>query len=224
MTKRALTGATGCILALGLLFLLAQGAAAREGFFLGAGLASQSMSGDIDGDLGFCSEPTCSTPPVVVPGELDPGGGLGFVIGYGFNENVAIEYLFLTTSHDATHNALPGETQSAVLASGLLGARLGAPVGDSGEFFGRIGTGGYVLEYEDATLTGGATFSDATFTGSGIGIGVGYEVFFDHAGLEIGYTVHDVTFEELDAGGVTGTIDDVDVTIGALHVLLVYHF
>ncbi len=74
----------------------------------------------------------------------------------------------------------------------LAGIKLVAPVGDVLELFGRIGLGGYELEYErinfPSSNAAAAAVDDARFSGRGGALGIGVEVIFDSWGLEVAYT------------------------------------
>jgi hypothetical protein len=217
----------------GLALMLAWGvvgtAQARDGFYLGAGLASQSASGDLDGEGYYIN---ADGTKLALVGEIGSGTGLAWRIGYGFGENFAIEALSTTTSHTANHD-IHDESSNATLSALLLGVRLNLPVSDNMELFGRIGYGGYAVVYDSYGLTGGVSGStfvvlsdtDVTFSGSGTGIGVGAELMLDQVGVELGFTSHQATLKNISGLGSDGSLDEgLSVNITAIDVIVSYYF
>lgn len=154
-------------------------AAAKAGFFIGAGLANQTAAGELDGEEGP---------------ELEQGDGMALRFGYGFTQNFAVEYLNVNTDHTAKRDS--GAEGDATLGYSTLALRASTGMGN-GEAFLRLGSsdlfGGYNLDVEI-----GATDTEAT--GNGSSIGGGYEFFFGSAGIELSYTRHRVTFDDIEVG------------------------
>lgn len=202
---------------------------AREGFYLGAGLASQNVTGDLDGEAVFLD--AAGTKAALV-GEIGQGSGLAWRIGYGFGENFALEATGATSAHTAEHDAY-NDSSEANLSAVLLGARLNLPFSDSLEVFGRIGVGGYSVTYDTYGLTGitaGGVFyvlseTDVTFAGSGTGIGVGAELMLGQVGIELGVTQHQAQLDRISGLGVENDeIESLSLSITAIDVIVSYYF
>lgn len=215
-------------LAAGLAAGIAGTVQAREGFYLGAGLASQNAAGDLDGEAyGLSADGT----KLALVGEIDGGSGLAWRIGYGFGENFALEAMGAMTSHTANHDLID-DSSDATLTTLLLGARLNLPTSDNLELFARIGAGGYSVSYDSYGLEGflsGGTFwvtddGEVTFSGSGTAIGVGAELMLDRIGVEVGLTSHQATLDEVSGVGSGSLDEDLSVTITTIDVIISYYF
>ena len=204
----------------------------REGFYLGAGGASQSVSGDLDGTKSFSDS---SGTVVILPGKPESGTGTAVEIGYGFNQNFALEYLFTSTSHSSTHSFIRGDnTSNATLTAALFGARVTLPVGESLEIFGRLGLGVYSAEFETFALSGRvvapgvfliSSRTSTEFNGSGLGFGVGAEFFLGSLGIEAGATIHNADLDEATGAGTGGTLPSaLSTTITTVNLIIAYHF
>ncbi|MCH7478621.1 MAG: outer membrane beta-barrel protein [SAR324 cluster bacterium] len=204
----------------------------REGFYLGAGGASQSVSGDLDGTKNFSDS---SGNVLILAGKPESGSGIAILIGFGFNENIAFEYLFTSTSHASTHSFIKGDnTSNATLTAALFGARVTLPVGESLEIFGRLGLGVYSAEFETFALSGRvvapgvfliSSRSSAEFSGSGLGLGLGVEFFLGSLGIEAGATIHNADFDEATGAGTGGTLPSaLSTTITTANLIIAYHF
>ncbi|MBI3992054.1 MAG: porin family protein [Candidatus Lambdaproteobacteria bacterium] len=190
--------------ALGVLVALTVGAAAaqaRENFYLGLGMAQQTISSsDLDGNHIFLLVDFFGNPVgAILLARPEDGSGLSAQIGYGFNENIAIEALFSNTDHAAGMAGLstnfPTELTSTVLA-----VRLSVPL-DKAEVFARLGRGSYTLKYQDNVVDLNLNpLGNTTLTGSGTAIGVGIELFFDALALELSITQHKPSFDTIDFG------------------------
>jgi len=210
------------VVAIGLIFS-ASSLHAKKGFYLGPGLARQSISGDFDGQSAFLG--TGGTGPVVLNGKMDSGNGLSGVIGYGINDHFSLEYFFAGTSHDATHQAIPGETMSASVAVGIIGPRL-ATGGEFMDLFLRAGYARGSVRFEDnASVAGSTTLEESEYSGAGFGFGLGVEFHLSKLlGLEIGYNKTSIDYDTLTAGEVNGTISDFSADISTMNVTVVFHF
>ena len=214
---------------LALLTALAGTATAREGFYLGGGLASQSVSGDLDGTQGILAT---SQTVVIIPGALDTGSGLALLVGYGFIPMLSVEYLFASTSHKASTN-LVNLDSDATLAAGLIGLRANLLVDDNLELFARLGVSSGIAEYKSYALHGSmqsGTFvynstSSAKFTGAGIGYGVGAELFLAKVGFGASYSVLAVNFTQAEGGGASGALPStLSSSITQLALTVTYSF
>jgi len=216
------------LMALAMLTLLGGGmVVAREGFYLGGGIANQSVSGDLDGSEAIISS---SLTVAIIPGALDTG--LSVLVGYGFTPALSVEYLFASTSHKAS-SALVSLDSDATLATGLIGLRANLLVEDNLELFGRFGFSSGIATYADYALRGsivGGGFAytstdSVTFTGSGVGYGVGAELLVDKVGFGASYTVLNVDFEDAAGGGVSGVLPSkLSSTITQLALTVTYNF
>jgi len=172
---------------------------AREGFYIGAGAAQQSVGGDLDGTHSY-ADPSGS--PVLLAGKLgsDQVGGAG-MIGYGLSRYFALEYMIANSQHRAT-SPLTALTSNASFTSQVLGARLMLPLGDIVEAFARGGFGVYEADYNSYSfnqLTGHG--NRVAFNGSGTALGGGIELFFGMLGIEFGYTAHSISFDQVSPSG-----------------------
>lgn len=200
----------GCALFTGAIVGVVALAEAREGFYLGAGFANQSVSGGLDGKEAFGSG---DGTVAILAGKPGAGSGFAFVVGYGFNPAIGIEYLFATTSHKASHSLVDFDSDMT-LSTGLIGLRISHSPADNLELTGRVGFASGVATYDKFTLHGntvGSTFvytstSEAEFTSSGFGFGIGLEYFFDKVGLSANYSALSVDFDKGKGGGVSGEL------------------
>lgn len=204
-------------------------AEAREGFYLGAGLAHQSVSGGLDGDEAFGSG---DGTVAILAGKPGAGSGFAFAIGYGFNPAIGIEYLFASTSHKASHSLVNFDS-GMTLSTGLIGIRISHSATDNVELTGRVGFTSGIATYDKYTLHGntvGSTFvytstSEAKFTGSGFGFGIGLEYFFDKVGLSANFSLLNVDFDKGEGGGISGELSkDLSATITQLGFIISYYF
>lgn len=208
--------------------LLACGAAqARpdKQFVLGAGAASRSVSGDLDGRRYYYSDPTVG--PYVYVGEPDDGAG-GLLMGaVQANENVAIELLAIGTEHDATHTHpdLAGQTFTADIFTLLAAGRFGLNFGDAFDVFARIGAGPMSLTYEKNTVLPGSPLrQDSTFSGFAFAAGAGFAVYLDPFGFELGLLRQEGRLDNLSAAGDHGEISSLDVTLNTVTLIVTVHF
>ncbi len=118
------------VLAVLALALVASPAMAKEGFYLGAYIPFNHISGDISG--------------------LDDGAGLGARAGIGFNKYLALEGSIFKTKHDfsgGTTEDFKGATVDLKLNFPLTGSKM--------EPYALIGIGGYRLEGNGFDYKGG---------------------------------------------------------------------
>jgi hypothetical protein len=212
------------ILVLGLAIGLAGGAQARQGGFIGVGLAGISASGDLDGN----HVATDLTTEVEVAGKLGSGGGLFLNGGYGANAYLGFEILFSASSHTATSNLggpVPPST-TATVGLLLLGVRLTVPVSDNFDLFARLGIGSSVVTYKDysISLLGGAN-GNATFSGGATGYGLGMEFVGEHVGVEFGYTLFNASIDKASGTHLNGTFSPaIKETFSVADLAITYHF
>ncbi|MDH5751912.1 MAG: outer membrane beta-barrel protein [Deltaproteobacteria bacterium] len=205
-------------------FFISTPAQARKGWYLGGGLAKQSMSGGFEGNDGYM-DPGMTV--VVAPGKLAPGSGLALLLGYGFNENASLEYYFSSTSHSARFDAPGFPGQSATLSAGIIGPRFSTD-SDNLSLFARLGLSAGILTYENAATSDGVNYFEAEFSGGGTGYGVGFEKIFGKWGLEVSFNKISVTFDELSvktaSGTLAGAIPGKGASITNTSALFSYHF
>ena len=199
--------------------------AAKRGWYVGGGVATQALSGGFEEGVCYSTEPGC-TGTVIFPGQFDSGRGMAINAGFRFSQNFSLDFFKASTEHEAEHPALPNTVQKATLESSLLGPRIHFGIGtDALEFFLRGGYAMYGLEYDKATSTdGGKASKYALFSGSGWGYGVGLEIFFRKIGVELGYTRYNGNLDLLFADGSLDKIDPVDIQITTTNISVAYHF
>jgi hypothetical protein len=218
-------------LALGLAFCTALAGAgqAREGLFVGAGVASQSPGGDLDGTRSY-QDPNRTV--ALLAGTMGSGTGYVLAAGYGFGKRLGIEYEAALTNHTASHAAIV-DASPASLASGFLALRGSFPLGGNVAGFIRAGYGQYTAKFDRYALTGfglknvsGYTgAASVKFSGAGLGYGAGVEVESGKLGVNIAYTRHDAQLNHIEGGGMSGTLPTaLSVPITALTALATYHF
>ena len=192
-------------------------------FTLGAGLASQSVSGDLDGSRVYYADPAVG--PYVYAGKLESGTGGLLMGGITVSDSIGVEGLLINTSHDASHVGLPGIGLTANVTGLLAGIRLMLPMGDAFELFGRGTAGIYTVKFDNNTeLPPSPLLQESTFSGIGIGVGGGIAMFFDPIGLEIGALAQKGSLDNLSGGGVEGSISSADLSIVTLTAILTVHF
>lgn len=197
---------------------------AREGFYLGGGFASQSVSGGLDGESEFGDGST-----LLAVGKLEPGTGLGLLIGYGFTPLVSIEYLFVMTSHNATHQFVDIDSK-ATLSTGLIGVRLNWMATDALEINARLGLASGIATYKDYALhlSGPGTYdttSEVEFTGGGYGYAVGAEWSFDKVGVGVNYSMLNIAFSSAKSSALSGDLPrKLNANISTLTALVTYYF
>lgn len=205
-----------------------QVAEAREGWFLGAGLVHQSVSGDLDGKEAYLAG---DGDVAILVGKVDPGTGFLVQGGYGFNDAVGIEIRMASSSHSASHDF--DIDSDATVSWFNVGPRFSYGVSENLELLGRVGLGSYTVSFDKYALKGslnGDAFvytsqAAVDYTGTGYYLGVGAEYFINQVGLEFSYTYHSVELDEAEGGGVSGSLDDsLKATIGTLAFVVSYHF
>jgi hypothetical protein len=222
---RQLRWGTAALLVLSVLVWAAAPAHARPKgtFTLGLGLASQSVSGSLDGNKVYFADPVIG--PFVAAGKLESGTGVNLLGGITLNDNLAVEAIVNTSKHDASHVGLPGVAMTANLASVLAAVRLMLPLGDSFELFGRGTLGVYTVKFDNNTqLPPNPTLIESTFSGTGLGIGGGIALFFDPLGLELGVLTQKAKLDSLSAGGTDGSISGANLNVTTVNLTATVHF
>ena len=220
----------GVYIGLAFLFLVVVGkdADARQGFWIGGGLASLSANGDLDGTNGAgAHDPITGTS--VVAGKLSSGSGVNLDIGYGFNPYLGVELLIAQTRHTAsTDPSLPiaKHDSTADVTTSFLGLRITIPaIENKLDAFFRIGLSGHTVKYGDYTVDIAGNQSEATFSGSGTGVGFGAEYFIGHVGVGAGYTLFSAKIDQASGDGVTGTLSSpLHENFGLTDITVAYHF
>ncbi len=212
-----------CLLAILLAISAAHAAQAREGVYFTVGAAGQSISGDLERSQRISGGAGME----LRVGKPDAGNGFAVGGGYGLSRNLTLDLLVVVTRHDALFDEGTGAplSQDATLTAVLAGIKLVAPLGDVLEFFGRIGLGGYELEYEQINFPDGVAVDDARFSGRGGALGIGVEVIFDSWGLEFAYTQHRASLDSVDTLNFPSDFDpSLSIAIDTATVLFTYHF
>ncbi len=212
-------------------------AAARPGFYVGAGYAGVSASGDLDGTQILIGSTTTEGTGVDILGKLGSGSGTVINIGYGFNRYIDLEYLSLNTyRHAATSDRLspPLET-TAKVETGIVALRFTVPVAESFEIFARYGAAASAITYADYSVRGSVVGSQVTpnKTGSlilkgsrGSVVGAGFEIIGEHIGVQLAYNVINIYFDETDGSYTdTGKLPvSQNETFTATTAAIFYHF
>jgi hypothetical protein len=219
---------------LGVVLLAMSGtpARAREGFFLWLGSAQQTGSGDLDGFSFVGSFPDGATGHFT--GALQPGDGYVVAAGYGVTRFVALEAFQVATQNRAVGHVVNEQT-TATVETRFLGVRASLPLGMAIELFARIGESQHSVSYRNFTLIstqGGTGFfanvtgrGTATFTGSGLGYGVGAEYLPGNWGVSIAYTQFDAVFDQAHGGGDTADLDPLlHEALFVTTATVLYHF
>ncbi len=209
--------------------LLGGAAQARDGFFLGGSLARQEVHGDLDGSKGFINDTGTS---VLLAGHVNPGLGVGVILGYGFNDFIGVEYSFISTSHTADHNAV-GFRSNANVTSRLIAVRGTIPI-YAVDLYAKAGYGSYTVDFSSFGLAGGLdpngdlVYTDkkpVQYGGKGYGLGVGAELFLGQLGLSAGLTYHTASLEDGSGAGQSGVLPkNLEIQIYTVDVTLAYHF
>ena len=204
-------------------------AEAREGWYVGGGLADQSVSGGLDGNKDF----TNGTGTVVIlAGKPDAGTGFDVVVGFGINKILSVEGLVADTSHTASHSDVTFKSKMDLLTT-LIGVKAAYQPTDNIEIYGRAGIATATATYakyalHGTTTSGTFTFtstSEASFDGSGFGVGGGAEYMIDHVGLSANYSMLSVTFDQAHGGSTSGKLPhELSSTIGQFDFNVTYYF
>lgn len=211
---------------LGLVLLVcAATAQAKEGFFLGAGLATASSSGDLN-------QPTAGilldANTVALTGDLESGGGISLLIGYGFNDNIAIDYFISSTIHDAVYDdGVDHLTFDTSVVLGTIGLRLGGMVSDNSELYVRLGTGAAVVTYTDNVYSTSSPYpiGDTELSGPASGGGVGWSYATTNWGVQVQLSRFSASFDTADTPIGSGSfIDEPTADFTVFDVTAVYHF
>jgi hypothetical protein len=205
----------GAIVALALGAGAANMALARPGLYIGAGSASTTASGGFDGTTTLVDDPNTTT-LMYLAGKLDAGSGLGYLVGFGFNRFLSVEYVAGSTSHKASH-VVGNQKNDATADIGFAGARFNLPLGEKFELFARAGLNQTSVTMKDFSATGTGSsaantfnptaISTETFKGSGQSVGVGFEYYFKRLGIGFSQTAHSVDFKTVKGAGTTASID-----------------
>ena len=171
--------ATSMSLMIVLLLFIAASAIAKEGFYLGANVQFNDISGDINS-----------------PETVHSGNGRGLRGGFGLNQNYAIEVGIWKTKHTPANSG-----GAADLEAGTLDLKVGFPLSGSHiEPYLLVGAGIYTIEQNGISSDG---------KGGRIGIGIDIYLFpalslnvgftrnkatFTNAGQDIGGTITTTDF------------------------------
>lgn len=204
-------------------------AEAREGWYVGGGLADQSVSGGLDGNKDFSNS---AGTVVILAGKPDAGTGWDLVVGYGINKILSVEGLIADTSHTASHSAVTFKSNMDLVTS-LIGVKASYQPMDNLEVYGRAGLATATATYakyalHGTTTSGTFTFSstsEASFDGSGFGAGGGVEYMIDHIGLSANYNLLSVKFDQAHGGSTSGKLpSELSSTISQFDFNVTYYF
>jgi Outer membrane protein beta-barrel domain len=169
---------------------------AREGWFVGAGLAFDNIVGS---DLN----------------NYEAGGGLNFKLGYKFDA-IAVEGDWFQTSHTGK----TGYTDADL--SGLninLRVSFSQP-DDPSQVYLLAGLGAYLLEFKQPTFSG-----ITELHGSGVNLGVGVEHYFNpQVALNLGLIYRIINYDEAEDAFGTFSISDMNGDTVSLNAGLNLYF
>ena len=147
--------------------------ARSKAWYIGAGYAKGSTTGDLNNSQVFYPTDDTVNGPFVYGVDLDDGSGFAINAGYAISKWVAFEVLQTRISQDATSAQYPGETLDANMDSFIFAVRPMLPLGPL-EVFGRFGFGAYTLEVRRNTeVIVNPNRKDSTFSGGGYVFGGG---------------------------------------------------
>ena len=165
----------------------ASGASAASGYYLGFNILGSMVGGDFDGGL--------------AP-EIDPGAGLGLVLGYGLTPFFAMELNANSAVHDI--KVAPGAqaveaTQSSLTFSFKVNIYPDHPT----QPFIRMGGGFYMLALDDPVYT-----SHQKWTGLGGEIEIGVDFYiFPNFSIGTGLTQRLIKYDKFAQFGVSTPIE-----------------
>lgn len=196
--------------------------ARSRAWYIGAGTASGTPTGDLNGSQVYIGDPVSG--PFVFGVDLEEGDGVAINAGFALNKSIAFEVLYTITSHTATSNYYPGETLNADLTAFLIAVRPMLPIGPL-EVFGRFGIGIYNLKVQgNAEAPLGSARQDSSFDGDGYAYGAGVALSLGRLGIEAGITQHKFSFRSLEAAGNRGEISSIGMKLKTVSVILTLHF
>jgi hypothetical protein len=184
-------------LVVGLVVCAVPARAREHRFYVGGGLTSVSVTGDLDGATALRSIDVGG--PIVYPGRLEDGLGVALQGGLVLHRNIALELMLKGSSHDSSNVLLPGENLQASLTSMMFAGRFMLPLGDAFEAMGRLGLGPTTVEYDRNTVLPGAALRlNSAFSGLGLVAGAGMALTFDPIGVELSFDRHQVRLDQVE--------------------------
>jgi Outer membrane protein beta-barrel domain len=199
---------------------------AREGFYLGAGLAHGTSTGDFNGTTSFVDSTGNQTIVAGKPGDTD---GLNVMFGYGFNPYIGIELDLLSMGGigSADVAGFPGKSTDG-LGIQFLAARGTLPVTDHLDLFARLGLAGASYWFSSFRTinfgTVGTQPGGVTYYGSGLGAGIGAEYFIKNVGIGLGATQYGLTFDQTGTSGISALPNRLRETVDVVDLTVAYHF
>lgn len=219
---RTLRSAGAVLAGCALLMLLGGTVQARPDklFTVGLGATSNDVTSGPDGTTAYGS----SGAPLVLFAKPDAGYGLALLGGIAPWDYLGFEAMLLSSSHNATHSALPGETLDAMVGSLLAGVRVMLPLGDSFELFGRLGVGVYTLAYTKNAIATDGSRQDSVFSGTGYATGGGFATFIDPMGIELGLLQQKATLDQVSVDSNDYGIPETDLALTTVTLIVTVHF
>lgn len=192
---------------------------AKEGFFLGAGTAYNSIKGEFDGTGGLKND----TEVIILP-SVDNAFGIDFCGGYGINDRWAVELNLMSSGHNGTWQGLTGKVS---FTSFSINGKYTFSSSGAAQPYVLFGiSNNRLLIKKGASVIATGEVDDAELTGIGFNLGTGVDVYVSpHVSLNPGIMLRYV--EYTSAAGVhnSGTITDGIKGSGvSLLLTAVYHF
>lgn len=209
-----------------LVAVLPSAAAAKQGFYLGWGLAMNQIGGDFDGESGFVGADGAATEVIILP-EIDPGLGLDLSAGFGFTDQVALEGRLIASQHDAEFAGASGDVNYR-----LINFNLKFSFNPTADFqpFVLAGVGAASVEVEEGASrvdgSGGVDVGDATYSGLSFNFGAGADYYVTRSFSVGGALMFRIErYDQAEGVKVDGDLPE-DVNGNGLSLLIgaAYHF
>jgi opacity protein-like surface antigen len=177
-------------------------AEAKKGFYIGLGIAYNTIEGDFNGSgaLRGGSE-------VIILPDINDAVGIDILGGYGINDQWAVELNLMSSGHRGSWAGLKGDVNyTSFSVNGKYSFR-SSTVTQPYLLFGISGNSLFIKDGAKNTVTG--EVGDATLSGPGLNFGAGIDAYLSqHVSLNLGILYRYV--EYTDASGIdhSGSIDD----------------
>ena len=146
---------------------------AAQGFYFGAGWASNSVEGDFDGKNGFST----SSEVIIVP-EIDSGSGFAIFGGWQLNEQWDLEMSYYSSNHNSDWQGFDLDVEYSSLN---FDAKFNFNANSENvKPYVLVGYGFGTVTVIDGS-SDGFGFGDAEYYGSGLNIGIGVNYYVEPA-------------------------------------------
>jgi hypothetical protein len=219
---RKITIAVVALLVGGLL-LVAGAAQAKQGFYLGLGAASMNVSGDLADPTTWGCNSNCTSGALF--GQFPGGTGSSLNIGYGFNDNIALEIYSVSSKANSTYSGGVQFAFPTTVTASMIDLRFSAKIGKESEVFARLGPSAGLSAAYTRNAVVNNTVTDSTLSGSGPGYAAGAEIMFGKVGVGFSVAQFTATFDTIEIGGTKYAYKALGSnTVSTSDVMLSYHF